>query len=118
MARVLFWLVAIPFFLVAILFAINNHHDATVNLWPLTATAVAVPVHGLVLLAIFFGFLFGAIVAWLQGGETRARLREAGRRLRAADAEIADLRGRLRDIDQRAQEATIPVPSGFSERAA
>lgn len=118
MTRVLFWLLAIPFFLVAIVFAINNHHDAMVNLWPLLPVPVAVPMHGLVLLAIFFGFLFGAIVAWLQGAETRARLRQAGRRVRAAEGEAASLQARLRQLDQNAGQATIPAVPGLPGPAA
>ncbi|MGQ0664257.1 MAG: lipopolysaccharide assembly protein LapA domain-containing protein [Pseudomonadota bacterium] len=92
--KFLFWIVAIPLVVLAALFAVANRALVTVDLWPLP-DRFRLPLFAALALAVYLGFLFGALAAWWSGRRARARAREAARRNDRLERENAALQARL-----------------------
>jgi uncharacterized integral membrane protein len=92
--KVLYWLVAAPLMLLAVLFAVTNRDVIELGLWPLP-WVVSAPVYVIALIALAVGFLAGAIVVWISGGKRRGRARAAERKILDQAREISELRRRL-----------------------
>lgn len=108
--RILFWIVAIPFALIVISFAISNRQPVAVDLWPIPDQylPVTLPLFAVVLVSALFGFFIGAVTAFLSGGRTRARLREERRK--AADLE--------REVKLKDAQAAESGPRNMTEATA
>lgn len=89
--RQLGWVFGGVIAVVAIIFAIHNHAEQAVNLWPLPFI-VELPLYGLVLIAIAVGFIIGAFLTWVSESKWRRLARKRKRQLATLDAEIAALR--------------------------
>lgn len=87
----LVWIITLPVALLVILFALMNRQEVTLSLWPLPWD-IAAPLFLFTLGAIVFGFLFGALAAWVSGGHTRQKLRAANRALADKQDELAILK--------------------------
>ncbi|WP_374380304.1 lipopolysaccharide assembly LapA domain-containing protein [Dongia sp.] len=85
------WIVTLPIALLVILFALMNRQEVSLSLWPLPWD-ISAPLFLFTLGAIVFGFLFGALVAWLSGGTTRQKLRDTRRELAHSRDELAHAR--------------------------
>lgn len=97
----LYWLVAAPLMIVAVLFAISNMGPVTLELWPFSGR-LTVPVY-LVAFGVFaVGFFAGGFVAWIGAGKSRGRARAAERKVRDEEREIADLKRRLEAAENHA----------------
>ena len=96
------WIITLPIARLVILFALMNRQEVVLSLWPLPWDVTA-PLFLFTLGAIVFGFLFGALGAWISGGHTRQKLRAANRALAESQDELALLK--------RQQPPTQPVPS-------
>ncbi|MBL0932645.1 MAG: LapA family protein, partial [Alphaproteobacteria bacterium] len=70
--RTLYWILAGTLAALAGLFALNNRGELTVDLWPL-GPQTQMPVFVALVGALYIGFLFGAVFAWLAGGAARKR---------------------------------------------
>jgi uncharacterized integral membrane protein len=86
--KLVHWLVAVPVALVLIIFAVSNREVVTVTFWPLPIQ-VGAPLWLVVLLAALVGFLFGEIVAWVNGRRWRRDARRKTRRIDALERELA-----------------------------
>lgn len=84
-------LVALPFGLLVILFAVSNRQMIPVTLDPLPG-AVDLPLALLVLGTGLLGFVLGGLVVWVGQGRHRRLAREARRKMDALSAEVAGLR--------------------------
>ena len=65
--RLLTWLAMLVIGLIVIVFSISNHSIVTLDFWPLPVfqdTPIYIPI----LSFGVFGFIFGAIVAWISAG--------------------------------------------------
>lgn len=103
MARFFYWLVVSILGFALILFAVNNHGNVEVSLWPFVETPLTVPLHGLMLISVIAGFIIGAAVGWLHGGQDRRRAREMARRVEVDQSRIVTLQeeiGRLKATEQ------------------
>lgn len=98
----LVWIITVPIAIVVVLFAVVNRAPVALSLWPLP-WEIEAPVFLFTLGAIVFGFLFGAVVAWVSGGATRHKLRTTQREL----AEAQEMIGKLK----RQQEQAAALPS-------
>jgi lipopolysaccharide assembly protein A len=107
-SRVLFWIAVIPLFLVVVVFSVTNHAATELSLWPVLTETVPFPVYGIALVALFIGFLWGAIISWFQSGRSRRRVRELLRQSEAEQREMASLRDRLARLEGGERQATIP----------
>jgi uncharacterized integral membrane protein len=97
--RIAYWLILLPMFLIVIVFAVNNSGTVDISLWPAIDEKIAIPAHSLALAGLFIGFVFGGLVAWMQGGVTRTRLRQLSRQSLATEREIAALKSRLATLE-------------------
>lgn len=115
--KLLFWIVGVPLLLIAAFFAIANRDIVAVSLWPF-AEPMHLPLFVAIVAPLYLGFVLGALAAWIASGSSRARAREATRRVDAVERENAALRSRL---DQAApgqgatrlpaeRDANLPAP--------
>lgn len=89
--RQLGWIVGGVIAVAAIVFAIRNNAEQSVDLWPLPFI-VELPLYALVLLAIAVGFVFGTALTWISEGKWRRLARRRKRQIAALDREIAALK--------------------------
>lgn len=111
----LVWIITLPIALLVILFALMNRQEVTLSLWPLP-WEIGAPLFLFTLGAIVFGFLFGAVVAWVSGGATRQRLRAVRREMEAARDELAALKrqqGKAPPPYREPRSGALPPPTGF-----
>lgn len=104
MTRILFWIIMIPFALVVIIFSAVNRELVTLDLWPLPH-AITVPVFTLVLTIFIFGFLWGAVIAWISASSQRRRARNALWRAETSERELRSLTNKLQDRERELQDA-------------
>jgi len=102
MARILSWVIMVPFALVVIVFSAVNRDLVTLNLWPLP-NEITVPVFTLVLAVFIFGFLFGAIAAWISASVQRRRGRNALWRAESAERDLRSLTNKLQERERELQ---------------
>lgn len=81
------WIIIGLIGLIFIVFAVHNYHAASVNLWP-APVALSLPLFVVVFAAIVLGFVGGALVAWLAGGKTRRKARDAKRAARQLESQV------------------------------
>ncbi len=89
--RQLGWIFGAVIAVIAIVFAIHNHAEQAVDLWPLPFI-IELPLYALVLIAVAAGFLIGAFLTWVSESKWRRLARKRKRQLATLDAEMAALR--------------------------
>ena len=95
-------ILALPFLLIIVLFALSNQQTVQLTLWP-TDFQLEMPLSLAALgLALVF-FLAGALMAW--GGTVAARSRA-----RRAEATVRQLRGQVEALQARPSLAGLPPP--------
>ncbi len=109
MARFFYWLVVSILGFALILFAIDNHGNVEVSLWPFVETPLTVPLHGLVLISVIAGFIIGAVVGWVQGGRDRRRARELARRVEVDQGRIVSFQEEIERLKAAEQSTRIPA---------
>jgi uncharacterized integral membrane protein len=102
MTRILSWVIMVPFALVVIVFSAVNRDLVTLNLWPFP-NEITVPVFTMVLAVFIFGFLFGAIVAWVSASSQRRRARNALWRAETSERELRSLNNKLQERERELQ---------------
>ncbi len=81
------WLLTLPFIVGAVAFALYNQERVPVTVNPFYE-AVTLPVYVPVLVAIAFGFVFGAVMTWAAMGRLRAEKREQAKLIKTLEKEI------------------------------
>jgi hypothetical protein len=109
--RTLYWILAGTLAALAGLFALNNRGELTVDLWPL-GPQTQMPVFVALVGALYIGFLFGAVVAWLAGGVARKRAREMARKAARLDVELQELKAKHAGAAVETPQPPIPLPPG------
>ena len=109
MARVFYWLTVSILGFALILFAVNNHGNVAVSLWPFLETPLTVPLHSLLLFGVIVGFVIGMVVGWMQGDKRRRRGRELARRAEADQRRIATLQEEVEGLKAAEQRTAIPA---------
>ena len=100
----------IPFALVVIVFSAVNRDLISLDLWPLP-NEITVPVFTLVLAVFIFGFLFGAIVAWVSAGAQRRKARNGIWRAETAERELRSLKNTLHDRERELRDVKESIES-------
>jgi lipopolysaccharide assembly protein A len=90
-------LIAAPFLLLLVLFALTNRAPVTLGLWP-TGLSLEAPLSLVILAAAAVAFLAGGLVVWVNELGQRRRARRAEAQIRKLDDEIAALRARLKTV--------------------
>lgn len=96
--RLIYWLIAGPLIVLAVLFALSNRDYVDLSIWPLPFS-MALPVYLVALAGLAVGFFAGGIVAWFGAGRSRARARAAERTIRAREVEIEELRRKVKEAE-------------------
>jgi uncharacterized integral membrane protein len=87
-------LIASPFLLILVLFALSNTEGVRLALWP-TDFSLAMPLSIAILCAMGIAFLFGGLVVWINELGQRRRARRAEEKVRLLEAQVQDLKARL-----------------------
>jgi uncharacterized integral membrane protein len=85
-------LIALPFLVVLILFALSNRQPVTLSLWP-TGLELTAPAAVLILVSVAGAFLLGALFVWIPALGVRRRARRFERTTRDLQAQVAALKG-------------------------
>lgn len=109
--RTLYWILAGSLAALAGLFALNNRGELAVDLWPV-GPQMQMPVFVALVGALYIGFLFGALVAWLAGGASRKRARDMARKAAKLDLELQELKAKQAGITTQTPQPPIPLPPG------
>jgi len=86
-------IIAAPFLLVLVLFALSNTQRVRVGLWP-TDYAFEAPLSLTLLVAMATTFLIGAFMLWTSAFGDRRRAARAQEALRLLEAQLAELKAR------------------------
>ncbi len=113
--KFIFWIVLLVVAVVFIAFSVTNRSVVTVDLWP-SPYSIDMPLFGVALVALFIGFIWGGIIAWVYGGKTRERVRNMYRRAESDKRDLAILRqkvAKLEGADKKSADtvAAIAPPS-------
>ena len=92
--KVVFWIIALPIIAIAMAFAVSNHENVSISLWPL-AYRLDVPLYIAVTGALFLGFLAGLIYGWTGSLRARHQARTAAKQAAKSQAEADELRRKL-----------------------
>ena len=84
-------LLAEPFVLIIVVFALSNRQMVQLGLWP-TDVSIQLPVALAILVPAALGFLLGAMVMWFAAAAQRRRAGRAERRASLLAADLAKLR--------------------------
>ena len=115
-SKLLGLIITVPILLVAISFAVSNTDIMTLRLWPFT-TEVTMPTALALFIVLIFGFLIGAIAAFVGAGSLRKRLRNAEYRLRQMEMEQARIAREKDAIAAKAQQETVALSQRSSAPA-
>jgi lipopolysaccharide assembly protein A len=87
-------LIALPFLLLLVLFALSNTQPVRVGLWP-TGYGLETPLSAAVLVGMALAFLFGALLVWMSELGQRRRARRAEQTVRLLEEQVQELKARL-----------------------
>lgn len=87
-------LIAAPFLLLLVLFALSNRAPVALGLWP-TDLAWQVPLSLAVLGGMAVAFILGALFTWGASLAQRRRARRAEEAVRLLEAQVAELKARM-----------------------
>ena len=105
--RLLQWVLFLLVAFVVVTFVVQNRQEVEVSLWPLPFTKPA-PLFGIIIACVLFGFLLGAVSAWLSGGGARKRARELARMNDEKARQISQLHQEVAASKQAAQQHRPP----------
>jgi putative membrane protein len=86
--------IATPFLLLLVLFALSNTVPVHLHLWP-TDYALELPLSLAVLGAMAIAFVLGGTLVWLSELAQRRRARRAEHAVRLLEAQVQELKARL-----------------------
>jgi uncharacterized integral membrane protein len=102
--------IAGPFLLLLVLFALSNPQPVTLGLWP-TDFSVEVPLSLAVLGAMGVAFLAGALLLWVSVLVARRRAARAERAVRLLEAQVSELKARLSPPAASTSALALPEPT-------
>ena len=102
--------IAAPFLLLLVLFALSNPQPVTLGLWP-TDFSVEVPLSLAVLGAMGVAFLAGALLLWVSVLVARRRAARAERTVRLLEAQVSELKARLSPPPASTSALALPEPA-------
>ncbi len=107
--RTLLWRLILlsPLLLLVILFALSNTESVRLGLWP-TDLLIEAPLSLLMLMAMAFAFLVGALSTWVVGIGARLRARRAEQAATALRTELETLRARLARAEAPPSATVLP----------
>ncbi len=110
MTKFIFWIVLFGVAVVFVAFSVTNRTVVAVDLWP-SLYSIDMPISGVALIALFVGFIWGGIIAWVYGGRTRERVRNIYRRAESDKRELAILRQKVAKLEGANKKSAGKVPA-------
>lgn len=107
--RILVWVVVVPLLVLAAFFAIANRESVTISLWPVL-DEIRLPLFLALTLALYLGFILGAIVAWWSGRGARRRAHDEAQRAEALAADKRALERTLAEREPKPASDTLALP--------
>lgn len=104
-------IIAIPFLLLLVLFALSNPQPTAFGLWG-TDYSVTLPLSLAVLGAMAVAFIGGALLLWMSVLAARRRARRAEYAARLLEAQVAELKAKLAPVPAARVEARPLLPAG------
>ena len=92
--RLLRWVIAAPFLLLLVLFALSNTAPVKLGLWP-TDYAMEIPTSAAILGGMAIAFLAGAFVVWIGELGQRRRARRAEQAVKLLEEQVRGLKAAL-----------------------
>ncbi|HEY2132451.1 MAG TPA: lipopolysaccharide assembly protein LapA domain-containing protein [Acetobacteraceae bacterium] len=86
-------LIALPFLLLLVLFALSNTQSVHLGLWP-TDLVLDAPLSIVVLSGMAIAFALGALELWFSAMAARRKARRAEYRVRLLEAQVQELKAR------------------------
>jgi uncharacterized integral membrane protein len=86
--KFLWWIVLATVAVVLILFAISNRETVSVGLWPLSGSAIQLPLYLVLLGTLLLGFIVGELTGWVGGWRWRREARRGRERIAMLEREI------------------------------
>lgn len=105
--RFLNTLVAVLMAVLIVLFAVSNREPVAVEVWPFP-WRIEAGLYAVILLAVFLGFLCGAVAAWMGGRAKRAELRTARKRMREMEQSLNRLKEEAAAARAKAELGNVP----------
>ena len=94
------WAIVIIVAALTVNFAVHNFVKTPIDLWPLPF-AVDLPLFAIVLIAVFFGFCVGVIVAWWSGLGRRDQAARNARELKQMSAQLDAAKRQSADAEKK-----------------
>jgi uncharacterized integral membrane protein len=88
-------ILAAPFLIILVIFALSNPQHVTLAFWPTDYTITDAPLSVVVLIAMALAFLCGAFLLWVSAVGARRRARRAERSVRMLEEQVDELKSRL-----------------------
>jgi uncharacterized integral membrane protein len=92
--RYLRWLIAAPFLLLLVLFALSNTTTLKLGMWP-TDYTIEWPASAVILVAMAIAFMAGALLMWISELGQRRRARRAEQALKLLEEQVKGLQANL-----------------------
>ena len=86
-------IIAAPFLLLLVLFALSNAQTVQLGLWP-TPWSVSLPLSIVVLVSMAVAFLLGALILWVSTLAAIRRARRAEAQVRVLEGQVEVLKGK------------------------
>ena len=87
-------LIAIPFLLILVLFALSNTAPVRLGIWP-TDFSVQIPLSVAILAGMAIAFLIGGLLVWISALGQRRRARRAEMTVRLLEAQVQELKAQV-----------------------
>jgi uncharacterized integral membrane protein len=106
------WIVTAPIVVLVVLFAVSNLDQVTLRLRPFPFE-MAMPIWFFTLIALFVGFVLGAIVTWIGDRKRRRDARAAVRRAGELEQTLSATQRRTAELEKKLAEThgQAPLPA-------
>ena len=102
------WIIALPFIIGAVLFALAHPEKVSVTLNPLQ-DAVELPLYFVALLFLGIGFILGALVAWLGMSQTRKERRQYKKEVKTLTKEADKQNKKIETLEGEIETARVTI---------
>lgn len=89
MSALVKFLVTIFFVVIILWLAIFNRGAVEFSVYPLVLDSLSVPLAIIILGCVLIGFIWGALIVWLNGGKARSEARRLRREVKSLEHETA-----------------------------
>lgn len=104
-------LIALPFLVLLVLFAVSNPQQVQLGLWP-TDLSLSVSLAMAVLAAMGTGLLLGGLLVWISGLGIRLRARRSEHAAGLLEAQVAELKAEVASLRGRTARTAATAAGG------